>query len=1227
MGSKSDLGTQSFRAPASSDRDEAGAASRHPSSSSGRRAAERTAPSPGADAPPDSAAPRPPAAPVVSGPAPLRTDRTLEVHGAAARIIARALDSTLDANAGGAGTPPTSSDRLAMLAAQLPSVPRDAYVVGNQVAKGGIGRVMRARDQRLDRPVAIKELLVWNEAQEQRFVREALLTARLQHPAIVPIYEAGRWPDGEPFYAMKLVSGRSLADLIGEKKTLEERLSLLPHVITVAQAIAYAHSQHILHRDLKPANVLVGEFGETVVIDWGLAKGLTEEEKLKGGESPVMSAEGLTIEGAVVGTPAYMPPEQAAGSPVDERADIYAIGALLYHLIAAVPPYHDTPWEKMLSTISAEPPRPVERHAPAISDELCTIVQKAMARDPRERYQSAKDLAEDLQRYTAGQIVAAHTYSATQLLRRFWRRNRSILSIAVSAVVLVTLVVVGAFVKTDHERRIALEKKQEAEEARRAADAARGEAESAGRRASERADEMTLLQAQGALQRDPNEAVAWLKTLSPGFTEAGEVRRIASDARARGLSRVFRGHTAHVNNLALLDGGKSFVSASDDKTLRIWDVATARSRALAGHTDEVWRVEPLPGGARIVSLSKDTTARLWDVATGAELAKVALPSSGRQLAIRDDGGVVITPHDGVGVPVLWRPDSGELRRLAGDSEEVESSFAATGGRWILAQRKDGTVRVLDLDTGKQRAVGQGPLERGRWFVTADGRGAVLQVQEKGKDQTFVLWNLETMTSRSVTLPGAWPVCEVSDRGHLAAVATESGVDVYDLVEGTLVRRLQGGGSAFYWLAFSDDNRRVTGGDYNKIVRVWDLATGAARAFAGLEGVVSKVGFMPDNRSVLAASSAGDIRLFEPVISGAVRTDHGARATGMAVGAGGVTASVDETGKLRVVDPTGKVVAEHALGPAKATFLVLSPDATRFAGFAHVPRKKPADPVENARPTKVVLGTFGDATPSLVEMPAPVRAVKWRPGGGSVIVALDDGSVHDIAVDGTRTEIDRLPSPPASLAVSADGAWVAAGCDDGLVRLTELATGRHRDLGRHAGDVWTLAFSKTAGILASGSQDHTVRLWRVEDGSFRSIDASGAGVRQVAFSQDDKTIFVANDGETILRRWDVQTGEALRSFAGHGGPIQGFSFSGDGRRVLTRSLDRSVRVFDVATGKSRALVGHAERVQHAAFTAGDKLILTLGAEGTVRAWPDDLPETMPELRAWLEAATPDRIEGR
>src|SRR5439155_24973234 len=139
------------------------------------------------------------------------------------------------------------------------------YDVGDEVARGGLGRILRAHDRRLGRQVAIKVLRVRNPHAEARFMREALVTAKLQHPAIVPIYEAGRWPDGEPFYAMKLLSGKSLAEIIDERPTLTSRLALLPNVISVVDAIAYAHENRVIHRDLKPHNIMVAEFGETVV--------------------------------------------------------------------------------------------------------------------------------------------------------------------------------------------------------------------------------------------------------------------------------------------------------------------------------------------------------------------------------------------------------------------------------------------------------------------------------------------------------------------------------------------------------------------------------------------------------------------------------------------------------------------------------------------------------------------------------------------------------------------------------------------------------------------------------------------------------------------------------------------------------------------------------------------------------------------------------------------------
>src|SRR5262249_5467291 len=153
------------------------------------------------------------------------------------------------------------------------------------------------------------------------------------------------WPSGEPFYAMKMVVGKTLKEKIAEANTLEERLALLPIVIQVADAIAYAHSKNIIHRDLKPSNIIIGEFGETVVIDWGLAKELFAPDTDAVTDAEVVAPYrdqapgGLTVAGTVLGTPAYMAPEQAGGKSVDSKADAYALGAILYSVLTGEPPY------------------------------------------------------------------------------------------------------------------------------------------------------------------------------------------------------------------------------------------------------------------------------------------------------------------------------------------------------------------------------------------------------------------------------------------------------------------------------------------------------------------------------------------------------------------------------------------------------------------------------------------------------------------------------------------------------------------------------------------------------------------------------------------------------------------------------------------------------------------------------------------------------------------------
>ena len=341
----------------------------------------------------------------------------------------------------------------------LPFVPRENYAVEGEFARGGMGRILSARDRRLGRAVALKELQAGAAPEAARFVREALVTARLQHPAIVPIYEAGRWPDGAPFYAMKMVSGRSLDALIRAAGGLPERLALLPHLLAVAEAVAYAHSEHVIHRDLKPANVLVGAFGETVLVDWGLAKDLGQPSAAAGteGSAPARTAASAdaTVVGSVLGTPAYMPPEQARGLPVDERADVYALGAMLYYLLVGVPPHSGTTVQDVLAAAATRRPEAIEAREPGAPGELVAIVTKAMDPDPAGRYPTASYLAADLRRFQTGQLVSAHHYSPGELLRRWIRHHRAAVTVAaVSGLALAVAIAVG-FVAVQRQARIA----------------------------------------------------------------------------------------------------------------------------------------------------------------------------------------------------------------------------------------------------------------------------------------------------------------------------------------------------------------------------------------------------------------------------------------------------------------------------------------------------------------------------------------------------------------------------------------------------------------------------------------------------------------------------------------------------------------------------------------------------------------------------------------------------
>jgi WD40 repeat protein len=452
---------------------------------------------------------------------------------------------TRTANATAAGLPPGI--------APASTRSHERYQVLAEFGRGGIGRVSRAHDRELGRDVAIKELITRNLLNEVRFLREAMITARLEHPSIVPVHGAGRWPDGTPFYAMKLVSGRPLRDLMVERKTVDQRIGLLHHVIAVADAIAYAHGRNIIHRDLKPANVIIGDFGETIVIDWGLAKDLssTEESDVGGGPFRAPQDNDLTGTGAVFGTPSYMAPEQERGERVDQRADVFAIGIMLWELCALdrVAPADHRLRHRIL------------RRA-GIEHDLAVIVVKALDPDPRRRYRDAGALAADLKAFKSGAHISARNYSLLALLVHWTRRHRTL---ALSLAVLVVLAAVGGAI---YVRDITSERDR--------ADSALGDA----RRQAQRA---MLASAALLLERDPTQAWSVLAALEGSDPETTLLRaRIA----AAGVADKTIAFPTRLERVVPTPSRSRLVVSTLDRSLHVVDLQTGAMRRLPGQTTE-----------------------------------------------------------------------------------------------------------------------------------------------------------------------------------------------------------------------------------------------------------------------------------------------------------------------------------------------------------------------------------------------------------------------------------------------------------------------------------------------------------------------------------------------------------------------------------------------------------------------------------------------------------------
>ncbi len=342
-------------------------------------------------------------------------------------------------------------------------------------AKGGLGAVSVAYDDELNREVALKEIqeqFADNDNSRSRFLLEAEITGGLEHPGIVPVYGLGQYADGRPFYAMRFVRGDSLkeaadrfhnAENLNESDRTLELRKLLGRFVDVCNAVAYAHSRGVLHRDLKPGNIMLGKYGETLVVDWGLAKvkGRDEDARVEG-EATLKPRSGSSIAptqmGSAIGTPAYMPPEQAAGKlgELGPASDVYSLGATLYYLLTGQPLFKGDDLGAVLRNVQAgnfAPPRSVKHDIPKSLESICL---RALATEPKERFGSPQSLADDVERFLADEPVAAHAEPIAVRTRRWMRKHpRTVAALSATLMVGLTSAIIIAAVVWGKNRELA----------------------------------------------------------------------------------------------------------------------------------------------------------------------------------------------------------------------------------------------------------------------------------------------------------------------------------------------------------------------------------------------------------------------------------------------------------------------------------------------------------------------------------------------------------------------------------------------------------------------------------------------------------------------------------------------------------------------------------------------------------------------------------------------------
>ncbi len=1047
-------------------------------------------------------------------------DRLRQDEGAIGEQLASELEALLAADAAAdtalntGGLAPTLSLGPSLTSAPGLTIP--GYRLLRVLGEGGMGTVYAAEQESPRRQVAIKVLHARSPNALVRFRAEADIMARLDHPAIARVLEAGT-ADGHPYLVMEHVEGETLDGYV-RNLGRARRLELFAEL---CDAIHHAHVKGVIHRDLKPSNVMVRPTGHVVVLDFGVARLATAE-----GSTP-----GDTRAGDLIGTPIYMSPEQARlqADQVDARSDVYTLGVILYELLCGELPYDvrglALPAVTRLVT-EAEPPS-LARRSPELRGDLDAICLKALRKLPEERYQSAAALGDDVRRHLNKLPVSVRSPGTVEQLQRFVRRRPLVAATiggAAVAVAAFAVVVTGLWIEARAARRIAEQEKARTEVAHAELEA--------------RTNQLVLRQARAVVRRDPTEALAWLATLTDRELDVEAAWAVADEAIGRGVAReVWHAHEDEVHWIEALPGG-GFITAGYDGKVMAFDgpALTARplfqaakgrlsmarpspdgvrlavggedgalhvvprtggaAAALDGHVGEMQQVVWSADGARLVSGDDHGNVWVWHRGTAPGQRLAEMKSSISTLELSASGDAAIAGADD-GDVMVWqwakpRSTGPALAKAAGKIRGKPVGVWTDGVRALIVD-SDGRVHRMRREGDKLVEEGAAvitgvPIKRalfagdGSWIVLGGVGGSVLQVV--GEQIDVVGAHRTQVRSLAASRDGAL-LATASDDGNVQVHDRRSGRHLTllghkarvrhlafagdALVSGDgdgLVRRwnlperpsvLDAGGAPLAHLAASADGAQLAAVATDGEVTTWTLATGGRARRGRVEGQPSALAL--DGDAAITGTIAGKLTWWRLGALPLLRTVPGivkAIRAGGATGNGKVAIGTS-SGAVMLFSAAGEPLGE-AMGHLEGTDVVTwHPGGALLAsgGQDRTVRLWRVDGQPALAPMGALDGMTGD-----------IHFIEFSPSGDQLFAGDDDGAVMSWRLDGvrplpgTRTKLAQHGGAISAMAVARDGRVLATSSLDKAMTLVDLTSAR----------ATTTPFGDVASALAFDAKD-------------------------------------------------------------------------------------------------------------------------------------------------------------